>query len=583
MTLEWHFPPTAGGDIHGINNTGIEIYKDVIESLVREMGQNSGDASDGEGLPVLLTFKREVVKRSEIPGLPELQSRFIMCRNTNRDKFRDDEAVAFFNKALELIGKQNIECLRVSDCFTTGALGSDKDMSSGWFKLVKSNGTTTKSYASGDGGSFGIGKASALAASQFRTVYYSTLTDEGHNFIGSAMLTTHENPSAPYSLGDEISTLYQAKIYFGLPGGHSVSDKKTIPELFRRKSIGLDAFIAAFDFAKEWEEDIAVSVIKNFWPAILWEKFECEVGEGSKKIEINNRTLEGLLDKYSQKEGFLSHLYYKAYKEGLRNDAVMPNLCACSAHVVAGEGYPKKVAMIRKNGMIIEERTFSSRTPFVGVFECSNEDGNRILRSMEPPRHDKWDPNRPSPKANIAAEKEFKRVVYDAIKEINAVKNAETGLVTGLEELLPFDENIKEFNSSNAKTPTYNHAEKPKQTTVRAMMPRAGEPRKKKKKDKISHIKIMPRAIKTANGYTIKIRHSGDPATNAFVEVNIAGDGMPETATIKSATDSSGMIIPILETKNCFGPVTLNKTNSFDIKLTTKRRVSLEVSAYHEA
>ena len=114
------------------------------------------------------------------------------------------------------------------------------------------------------------------------------------------------------------------------------------------------------------------------------------------------------------------------------------------------------------------------------------------------------------------------------------------------------------------------------------MIPRAGEARKKNKKDKISNIKIMPRAIKTANGYTIKIRHGGDPTTNAFVEVNIAGDGSPDPATIKSATDSSGMIIPILN-RNRFGPVMLNKTNSFDIKLTTKRRVSLEVSAYHEA
>ena len=581
--LEWNFAPTAGGDIHGINNSSIEFYNQrVLISFVREFGQNTNDAPDGEGIPVLLTFKREVVKRSEIPGLSELQNRFIMCRNTNRDQFRDDKAVAFFNKALEIISKPTIECLRASDYFTTGATGSDKDMSSKWFKLVKSNGTTTKSYASGDGGSFGIGKAAALAASQFRTVYYSTLTNEGHNFIGSAMLTTHEDPSAPYSLGGETSTLYQAKIYFGLPGGHSVSDKKVIPEIFRRNTVGLDAFVTAFSFSKEWEEEIALAVVENFWPAILWGKIECEIGEGSKKIEVNNRTLEVLLSKYSEREGFAAHLYYKAYKEGLRHEATMPNLCACSVHVIAGEGYPKKVAMIRKSGMIIEERTFISRTPFVGVFECSNDDGNRILRSMEPPTHDKWDPNRPSPKANIVAEKEFKRVVYDAIKEINSVKNVETGLDTGLEELLPFDENIKEFNSSSSKTPTYKHAEKPKQTAVRAMIPRAGEARKKNKKDKISNIKIMPRAIKTANGYTIKIRHGGDPTTNAFVEVNIAGDGSPDPATIKSATDSSGMIIPILN-RNRFGPVMLNKTNSFDIKLTTKRRVSLEVSAYHEA
>jgi hypothetical protein len=579
MTLGWHFPPTGGGDTFGIHNAGIEAFKPVIQALVREMGQNTGDAPDGSGLPVLLTFKREVVKRSEIAGLSDLQNRFIMCRKFWDDpdpEKADTAAVDFFDNSLFLISKPTIECLRVSDYFTTGVPGSDKDKSSGWFKLAKSNGTTTKASASGAGGSFGIGKIAALAASQFRTVYYSTLTDEGYNFIGSTMLTTHEDPSG---------TSYQPKSYFGHPGGFSVSEKSVIPEMFRRNTVGLDVFITAFDFGENWEEDIAAVVIGNFWPAILWEKFECEVGEGSKKIAINNKTLVSLLAKYSEREGFLAHLYHKAYTEGLRHDDTMPNLCGCSAHIIAGEGYPKKVAMIRKNGMVIEERAFSSRTPFVGVFECSNDDGNRILRSMEPPRHDRWDPNLPEKKANTAAEKEFKRVVYDAIKEINTVKNVETGVVTGLEELLPFDENINDVNVPNAKRPTYNHAEKPRQTSVRATIPRAGEPRRKskKKKDKVSHIEIMPRAIKTAEGYTIKVRHSGDPATNAFVEVNIAGDGMPEIATITSATDSSGKDIPILGSRNCFGPVTLNKTNSFDIKLATKRRVSLEVSAYHEA
>ena len=56
---------------------------------------------------------------------------------------------------------------------------------------------------------------------------------------------------------------------------------------------------------------------------------------------------------------------------------------------------PKRVAMIRKTGMKIFEKPFRSILPFCGVFMCRNDTGNELLREMEPPKHNVWDPDHP--------------------------------------------------------------------------------------------------------------------------------------------------------------------------------------------
>jgi hypothetical protein len=51
--------------------------------------------------------------------------------------------------------------------------------------------------------------------------------------------------------------------------------------------------------------------------------------------------------------------------------------------------------MVRKTGMVVFAKAFRSVVPFCGIFICKNEVGNKLLRDMEPPRHDVWDPDHP--------------------------------------------------------------------------------------------------------------------------------------------------------------------------------------------
>ena len=81
-----------------------------------------------------------------------------------------------------------------------------------------------------------------------------------------------------------------------------------------------------------------------------------------------------------------------------------------------GENLPKRVAVLR-NGMLITEeleglRKFGDFKEFVAVLECKSTKGNELLRAMEPPRHDDFEPDR------LPTEKDKRRARL-ALKELS--------------------------------------------------------------------------------------------------------------------------------------------------------------------
>lgn len=65
---------------------------------------------------------------------------------------------------------------------------------------------------------------------------------------------------------------------------------------------------------------------------------------------------------------------------------------------MVGENLPKRVAVLR-NGMLITEglerlKRFNDFKEFSAVLECTAEKGQQLLRAMEPPRHDAFEPDR---------------------------------------------------------------------------------------------------------------------------------------------------------------------------------------------
>ena len=230
-----------------------------------------------------------------------------------------------------------------------------------------------------------------------RTVIYSTVTkDRGVAFQGVARLVSHEHAKGGTA---------QHVGYLGDKKGASIRDKKLIPSSFGRSKPGTDVIILGYNAEDTWKDDLIASVLEYFWPAIHLGDLEVEVA-GTK---ITRTNLSKLLGEYSTKGELTAHHYYRAFtdKAATQFEEKLSTLGKVSVHLLAGEGLPKKVAMVRKTGMVIYHQSFRALVPFCGVFFCRNKHGNEILRDMEPPRHDAWDQNHPEKNAHRKDALEF--------------------------------------------------------------------------------------------------------------------------------------------------------------------------------
>lgn len=95
----------------------------------------------------------------------------------------------------------------------------------------------------------------------------------------------------------------------------------------------------------------------------------------------------------------------------------------CRLKLLVDEGLPKKVCFLR-NGMLITDNLhglmrFYNFKDFVAVFECVNEEGNTLLREMEPPRHDDFEPELLSKEEQLTGKKalnSIKKWIKDMLK-----------------------------------------------------------------------------------------------------------------------------------------------------------------------
>jgi hypothetical protein len=66
------------------------------------------------------------------------------------------------------------------------------------------------------------------------------------------------------------------------------------------------------------------------------------------------------------------------------------------------------------------------RTQYTGMFVCEDKKGNRLLRQMEPPRHDKWDPKRVEGSDGKDALKEIHDWIREKVRELNPIFEGES-------------------------------------------------------------------------------------------------------------------------------------------------------------
>ena len=452
--IGWRFPPTNGGIGAGYNDSGIAHFSGApLSSLARETIQNSLDARMEQDEPVHVSFEFVVLKPTDV-GRDDLIRAIRACK---QEKTNDIAVSTALRAAEENICKKTIPCLRVSDRNTTGLQGEH------WRALVKMQGVSYKPDVVGAGGSHGIGKYAPFSVSTLRTVFYWTCyRQDGKNielFQGKSVLMSHQS--------EEGET--QGTGFYGIKQDCSELNGPKIPECFRLLTkerhpvYGTSLVILSFRVARDWRRLIAASVIENFFHAIsiggLAVMIEPDDSDDKFELfEINKDSLENWFDEL----GTNSHdaddagdedsnaleqartFWDISRSEEPTVEKQDPDLGHCRLWVRVAEGLPRKVAFVRRTGMLIttQQRNlvrFPGFRDFTAVCVFEDPDGNELLRRMENPKHDQFEPDRLPEGERVRGRRALKRITDWIRKEIR--KHAgppEGGKKTVLSELAAY-------------------------------------------------------------------------------------------------------------------------------------------------
>ena len=403
--IGWRFPLTDGGRIDGYNDPGIAHFSgSPLSSLARETIQNSLDAQMAPDQPVHVSFELVDVSSADI-GMDELGLAFKACKTELEGNPTAKDEIS---NAQVILNADRIPCLRISDRNTTGL------RSENWRALVKMQGFSYKPDVEGAGGSYGIGKYAPFAVSALRTVFYWTCYQKNGKDIeflqGKTVLMSHKS-----SEGET-----QGTGFYGAKKNCSELSGTEIPQPFRVLSPekvpvpGTSVAIVGFSQTTGWRLGIAASVIENFFYAIAKSKLTVivEPDERSELLQIDNNSLNDwfeLLEKNQDvdddrnEERAKSLAEARVFYEISKTDAIAEkqdsDLGHCRLWIRTGEGLPSKVAIVRRTGMLVTtEQTNLIRFPGYRDFAalCVFEDpkGNELLRRMENPKHDKFEPDR---------------------------------------------------------------------------------------------------------------------------------------------------------------------------------------------
>jgi hypothetical protein len=432
--VKWNFPCNNSGEIHGLNNSGIETFLGTpYKSLAREICQNSLDAVFDETKPVVVEFVLSEVDTGLIPDIEGLKRTFSFAKSFWESQ-KIELAVEFFNTAIELSSSSKISVLTIRDRNTRGLSGAHKGYNTPWHNLTKSSGVSDKSPTSG--GSFGIGKYAPFACSYFRTVMYSTFDEEG--------IVAGQGVSRLTSFQDETGELRDDVGFLGGDKNSALTCQLLVAGIPERIEAGTDVSVLGFKHSTNWEADVAISVIDSFIDAIFRDKLCVIVGNRT----IDKSTLNQFIEEYKGQFCGRADEYYSVLvseKTFWFIDESFRGLGRIELGLQIREGFRRRVAMVRKTGMKIMDRgNISGTIPFAGLMRIQGVEINKKLREIENPQHDKWEPDRA--KNSAEANTLIKRLgdfIRAKLEEIIG-KEDDEAIDPGVGDHLPYEDLIDE-------------------------------------------------------------------------------------------------------------------------------------------
>jgi len=460
--VNWDFPLNGGGETDGFNNSSIDTFIGRrIFSLVRETIQNSMDARSSSVVPVRVAFTFNNIEMNEAKGINELLPFLKRAKQTAVNQHGENHpASSFFSRAINLVEKNSkIPFFGIHDFNTTGLTGpleSNLGKPGPWLALVKGSGLSIKNLP-GSLGSFGHGSKAPFAVSQLRTVFYfSKINQQGIDetrFQGKSILQSMESDNFEMTQGTG---------YFGDPARCMPILNQNIPRwpISIRNSIdsgtGTSLFIPFPDLGNKIEEfwrDIKISVISNFYYAILNGNLEINFGDEEtltkdnlkqnfnmllKQLELSSEDEQDLFDELR------SAMTIQFPTEGKSGVLISKVFGEIAWFMRVGDKIDwRAVGIARQNGMLISRRAkslekFTGTKPF-DMFLCViGEQGSQILRSAENPAHTEFEFDRITDlldrKKKLAAYTVFAKEIRDLIREHASIDSSSEVFISDLDE-----------------------------------------------------------------------------------------------------------------------------------------------------
>ncbi len=454
----WEFPSNNGGRIDGFNDPGIAHFKgQPVSRLAREVIQNSLDAREDEKEPVHVSFELIALHARDF-GRDELLEAVRSCQDESDDTITKEQLQA----VKDVLSGDAISCLRISDRNTTGLVEKH------WDSLIKMQGVSHKT-GEGAGGSHGIGKYAPFAISSARTVFYWTCYEKDGDRIercqGKSVLMSHRGHST------------QGTGFYGVKEGCKEIPSEKIPGSLKLvgRPYGTSILVFGPKLDSNWRREVASSVLENFFYAIEKDMLNVmiEPEDDEEIFEINSDNLEKHFQKYITgqddfEEGDFSSLaqaktfwqissgkFSDGVKEFNRQDNDFGH---CKLWIKVDKDLPSRVGLVRRTGMLITDQQkklthFQGYQDFAALCFFEDPTGNELLRRMENPTHDQFEPNWLLGDKVEVGEKALKRIVKwirDMIRELAFTSSTgQTTLLPELAKLLPDYYPDEEFEDSS--------------------------------------------------------------------------------------------------------------------------------------
>lgn len=451
MAIQWIFDPAPPSGARKGGNAAEYGFEGRIDTLVREVVQNSMDAGNPWDHRVDIRFR--II---ELSG--EYLSSFLgaMEWNSLQDNLRAVPVVrggkAIHRAMDKMIEDDRLLLLAIEDRGTDGLTGTEIRLSdtevNRFSALVRDELYSDKELADA-GGSFGLGKILLWAYSAYKTVIFSSVPrngadgHEGLRFIGRTSLPYHETDQDGRCAGS--GWLGVARTTGPNDGQYATSvwaqeGKRHANRCYCDRDVedyGLTAVIVGFEEpgqdtrpVKELLLSIRSAVMESFWPALALRRVgistqylkngDLQVNEDIDPFEDPAyKHLASLLKEYhqggiqdlSRLEKFGDRAFRKVPIEiprrltepdhpEFKGEAVLLVQLVEDSDPV--ESITDRIFRFRRPGMIVHQSGGKSLSitarPYIAAVLCGRASGEKpeqdriehFLRAAEPPEHDKW-------------------------------------------------------------------------------------------------------------------------------------------------------------------------------------------------